>query len=430
MHQLHIALVFQRNIVAEQFCNAAHHDTISLGTDKQCTLRVEHEAFGQNYTLLKKSSDNWELHAPAQIEMSAQLGPQTIENKSTECKKYPFKPNDWAILSLGNDLDVVVCFEEPPIPVASSALSRLSDSLRSGLTLTLLLSLLFHACIIFYAFWSVRTQKTTTWEALEPRWVELLTTIEEHKELEVEPPPPVEEVDDIITDDTNPLKHRDKDNDTKNDIAELGKIDKPVGIQAALGMSKIAGSGMDSLFGSAAGLGDASDQMAITPDGDAFGTGMGFGAGLAGMRGGGGGGSIGGGGIGALGGGSAQKNSQISGPSKQKTKIKPKMELSTAEASQFCKESNIREVVAKRANALRNCYEQQLLASPQLSGKIVLMWKIGLEGEVTSCSVKSTTMNNNKVEACLEKTVKRLRFDKPDGGICVVEFPFIFTTMD
>ena len=94
----------------------------------------------------------------------------------------------------------------------------------------------------------------------------------------------------------------------------------------------------------------------------------------------------------------------------------------------FCKESNIREVVQKRANALRNCYEQQLLANPDLSGKIIVFWKIGLDGKVTDASIKSTTMNNARVESCLTQTVRRLRFDKPDGGICVVEFPFIFTS--
>ena len=75
----------------------------------------------------------------------------------------------------------------------------------------------------------------------------------------------------------------------------------------------------------------------------------------------------------------------------------------------FCKESNIREVVQKRANALRNCYEQQLLANPDLSGKIIVFWKIGLDGKVTDASIKSTTMNNARVESCLTQTVRRLR---------------------
>ena len=72
--------------------------------------------------------------------------------------------------------------------------------------------------------------------------------------------------------------------------------------------------------------------------------------------------------------------------------------------------------------------ESQLLADPSLSGKIIVFWKIGLDGQVTEASIKSSTMKNNRVEECLTKAVRRLRFDKPDGGICVVEFPFVFTS--
>lgn len=132
-------------------------------------------------------------------------------------------------------------------------------------------------------------------------------------------------------------------------------------------------------------------------------------------------------GIGGIGGGKAG-NTKVAGPRKSTVKQKTKLAMDPPKQGAFCKESNIREVVQKRANALRNCYEQQLLANPDLSGKIIVFWKIGLDGKVTDASIKSTTMNNARVESCLTQTVRRLRFDKPDGGICVVEFPFIFTS--
>ena len=132
-------------------------------------------------------------------------------------------------------------------------------------------------------------------------------------------------------------------------------------------------------------------------------------------------------GIGGGGGGKAG-NTKVAGPRKSTVKQKTKLAMDPPKQGAFCKESNIREVVQKRANALRNCYEQQLLANPDLSGKIIVFWKIGLDGKVTDASIKSTTMNNARVESCLTQTVRRLRFDKPDGGICVVEFPFIFTS--
>ena len=127
-------------------------------------------------------------------------------------------------------------------------------------------------------------------------------------------------------------------------------------------------------------------------------------------------------------GGGKAGNTKVAGPRKSTVKQKTKLAMDPPKQGAFCKESNIREVVQKRANALRNCYEQQLLANPDLSGKIIVFWKIGLDGKVTDASIKSTTMNNARVESCLTQTVRRLRFDKPDGGICVVEFPFIFTS--
>ncbi|MFA5624837.1 MAG: AgmX/PglI C-terminal domain-containing protein [Bradymonadales bacterium] len=430
MKQLQLAIVFQRSVVQERFLPLREAD-VSLGSDEGNTLRIEHAAFKNSTQLLRMRADGLELQLPAKMAMSARFGDEEKEIRRGELSVHTMQSGDWAILELGKDWDLVVRLTEKLPPVAGSPISRLSDGLRSLLPVALLLSLLIHGGLIFYAFWATPPQEKLGWVPLEARWVELITSLEEHREEEPDLPEPiVEDVDDIIIDDSNMRQDREKIDDKKSDIANLGNIEKPVGIQAALGRSQFAGKGMDSLFGSAVGLGDASDQMAITADGDAFGTGLGFGAGLGGMRGGGGGGGMGGGSIGSLAGGEAQKGAKIEGPTKRKTKIKPKLELTSAQASQFCKESNIRDVVSKRANALRNCYEQQLLADPQLSGKIVMMWKIGLEGEVSQCSVKSTTMKNPKVEACLERTIKRLRFDKPDGGICVIEFPFIFSASE
>jgi len=56
-----------------------------------------------------------------------------------------------------------------------------------------------------------------------------------------------------------------------------------------------------------------------------------------------------------------------------------------------------------------------------------MQWKVKLNGKVDAPFVKSSTMKNSKVERCLSRVVKRMRFDKPDGGICVIEFPFAFS---
>ena len=45
----------------------------------------------------------------------------------------------------------------------------------------------------------------------------------------------------------------------------------------------------------------------------------------------------------------------------------------------FCKKENIQSVVKRKASALRNCYERQLLADPSLAGKVIMQWKISLD---------------------------------------------------
>jgi pSer/pThr/pTyr-binding forkhead associated (FHA) protein len=76
---------------------------------------------------------------------------------------------------------------------------------------------------------------------------------------------------------------------------------------------------------------------------------------------------------------------------------------------------------------IKFCYERQLMKNPKLAGKIVVRWKIGGNGSVTSASVVQTTMNNERVENCITRRIGRWRFPKPRGGGSVnVNYPFIF----
>jgi len=192
--------------------------------------------------------------------------------------------------------------------------------------------------------------------------------------------------------------------------------------------------GATALLGANAGemFGEGMDAFMTTGDGEATVVGHGFGGlGLAGT--GRGGGGLGGPGakIGGLKTGRGGKGrGGRPGVKKKKAKVKPKLKLAAPKAGNFCKAADIRKVVGKRAGALRNCYERQLLADPKLAGKIIMKWKIMLDGSVKDEGVKNTTMNNAKVERCLARVLKRMRFVKPDGGICVVEYPFTFVSSE
>ena len=348
-------------------------------------------------------------------------------------EEYAFSEEDWAIANLAPGLDFVVCYRNPAAGGLASPLVALTEALESPVARTLVLSFALHSTLVFLASLGGDTTENVEYQGLEQRWVELLSSVDEHKDKDETPPeepPVVEDPDNVIIDDTMKNLDRPKIDDTDAKLPSLSKVDKPVGVQAALGNSKIHDLG--ALFGSSAGLGGAMDFMPETADGDAFGVGSGFGTGLSGLGGMGGGGTGGyGTGIGGMGGGGGGGggggHAKVSGPKKSGVNKKPKLAMEAPKQGAFCKESNIRDVVKRRAGALTSCYERQLLAHPELSGKIIVFWKIGLDGKVTEASIKSSTMNNSSVESCLTSTVRRLQFDKPDGGICVVEFPFVFS---
>jgi len=92
----------------------------------------------------------------------------------------------------------------------------------------------------------------------------------------------------------------------------------------------------------------------------------------------------------------------------------------------FCKKGHIRKVVLRRAGAIRACYEAQLQIHENLGGKITARWTINLEGRVAGASIVNSTMGNAAVEQCVLRTLRRMRFDKPEGGVCVIQWPFVF----
>ncbi|MCL2326480.1 MAG: AgmX/PglI C-terminal domain-containing protein [Proteobacteria bacterium] len=442
-NSLRASLVYHQRIVEEKSISC--RDSVTLGPESADFVV---ELFASPFVLYRAG----EVRIPGDRLVSLGLGGKIsmaavpgldLKPKSTQdgVMVFDFGPGDWLILNLADGLDMVLCHEDGAVLRRDGGLVQLAAALSTPLAGMLLLSFAIHGFVIFSAFWlSDEQEAALAYKPLSARWIELLTNVSEHSQQEdppvIEPLPMFEEADAVIMDNSMVQTDRPKTADVPpSNFAGLAGVDRPVGLQAAFVGGK--GHSMESLFGSTAGLGNAWDDMPESADGTAFGTGAGFAAGLSGVGfgggGGGGGGGYGsgqggGGRIGGLEGGGGTKSTNLAGPQRSRATPKPKLEMETAKQGAFCRESDIRDTVQKRAAALRNCYEQQLLADPKLSGKIVVFWKIGLDGDVTEASIKSTTMNNERVETCLTRTIRRLKFEKPDGGICVVEFPFVFTS--
>lgn len=76
--------------------------------------------------------------------------------------------------------------------------------------------------------------------------------------------------------------------------------------------------------------------------------------------------------------------------------------------------SEISEVIRLHNKAIQDCYKQALRKDVHLKGKIVVQFTINPMGRVTSSSVVSSTVNNERMERCIINKIRRWN----DFGIC------------
>src|SRR6187551_975432 len=90
--------------------------------------------------------------------------------------------------------------------------------------------------------------------------------------------------------------------------------------------------------------------------------------------------------------------------------------------------SIVRRIVNRHMNDVNFCYEHALAANPALTGRIVVKFTIGAPGDVIASEVKSSTMANAAVEACVATVVSKWGFPYalPPGPVTVT-YPFAFT---
>ncbi len=93
-----------------------------------------------------------------------------------------------------------------------------------------------------------------------------------------------------------------------------------------------------------------------------------------------------------------------------------------------CDKGEIAKQVRARGAMVRACYETQLLSTPTLQGKLAVQWTISGDGSVTGEKVANSTLfDDNRVSDCVLRTIRRIRFQAPDAGTCVIQWPFVFT---
>ena len=144
----------------------------------------------------------------------------------------------------------------------------------------------------------------------------------------------------------------------------------------------------------------------------------------SGLRtGGGGGGAASIGSIGGAGGGSGGS------VQKKKTALKAKIGTGAAEIATSPEDIKSIKKTMKRYNGrVKSCYERQLKADPDLSGKVTVTFEIETSGKVSGADVLDNTTGNAALEACILKVVRTITFNPPPPDVVTVDgYPYIFS---
>jgi TonB family protein len=89
--------------------------------------------------------------------------------------------------------------------------------------------------------------------------------------------------------------------------------------------------------------------------------------------------------------------------------------------------SAVRRTISQHLPRIRSAYEDQLRASPNLSGRLAVQFTIGATGQVTDARVTSSTMNDRGLEQRILSVFRGMRFPSPaGGGEVTVTYPFVF----
>ncbi len=89
----------------------------------------------------------------------------------------------------------------------------------------------------------------------------------------------------------------------------------------------------------------------------------------------------------------------------------------------------VRRVVRAGLSAIRSCYERALNRKSGLSGKIVMQWSIVEHGRATKAIIKSSTLNDKKMQKCMKNRLLTWKFPyPPQGSYAEVTYPFVFNS--
>jgi len=81
--------------------------------------------------------------------------------------------------------------------------------------------------------------------------------------------------------------------------------------------------------------------------------------------------------------------------------------------------------LSRKKGQVKACYENQLKANPELSGKVELGWTVNPDGSVSGVSVLSNSTGNEDLANCIVRRIKRWRFSESEDEF-EIRYPFNF----
>jgi outer membrane biosynthesis protein TonB len=128
----------------------------------------------------------------------------------------------------------------------------------------------------------------------------------------------------------------------------------------------------------------------------------------------------------AVGGGGHGAHANGNGPGHVAKELKVAVTAGTPSTDGGLSREQILKVVMSHQAAIQFCYEKELQRFPHLAGKVVIDWKVNLDGRVEANKIGSSSLGNPSAESCMSRQVKNWQVPKPNGVICNVSFPFFF----
>lgn len=444
MQFLRVAVLWENAVVQEKLLQTPQ--TVTIGDDIRNTCVIPNEKLPKRFPLFRAGRKG-----EYAIGLTRDLDGQITVNQKTQAigefvkgatenvngvNYVPIQLGDWGILNLG-DIRVFFQFVQPdertrreakavPLDFPVWASIGWSSFVQIGF---LILSILM---------WDKEILRTLTLAGERDMAVEAEVIKPEEKKIEIPEPEAEEEEEDELSKKAGGEEGKFGDPDEKPDKeSKIPKMDgkmadkidvKKVGLNDLLSTNKLGGSGAiaEILGKNSSGIGN---KIAYAMAGEGGEFVMGHGSGGMGFTGDGSGG--GGTGVGRIQGMSdidtGSGRGVRTGLGDRGKKRVGKIDLGSSQAQGFCKKSNIESTVKRRAGAIRACYEQRLQVNKDLKGKLTIRWTISTEGRVEGATATQNTLNDSETTSCIVRIMQRLQFEKPEGGICVVQWPFIFS---